>query len=78
MDVQFPCLLRLGRHSKQARDERNPAGAVSFVSPLYLPFPHAAQHLIAVERPPHCLQGREAHARFDEPTIHTPLNILCQ
>src|SRR5947209_5174814 len=38
MDVQLPFLLRLGRHSKQARDERHLACDVPFVYPL--PFPH--------------------------------------
>jgi hypothetical protein len=59
--------LRLGRHSKQARDERNLACDVSFVYPLHLPFPHDVHHLIALERPPRCLEGKEAHTKFDEP-----------
>lgn len=67
MDVQLPFLLRLGCHSKQARDERNLACDVPFVSPLHLPFPHEVHHLIALKRPPRRLQGKEAHARFDEP-----------
>ena len=52
MDVLLPFLLRLGRHPKQARDERYLACDVSFVYPLHLPFPQDVYHLIALERPP--------------------------
>lgn len=60
-------LLRLGCHSEQARDERNLACDVSFVYSLHLSFPHVVHHLIALERPPSCLQGKEALVKFDEP-----------
>jgi hypothetical protein len=62
-----PYFLRLGRHSKQARDERYLAGDVSFVYSLHLAFPHDVQHFITLERSLHGLEGKEAHAKFDEP-----------
>jgi hypothetical protein len=34
---------------------------------LYLSFPHEVYHFIALECPPRCLQGKEAHAKLDEP-----------
>ncbi len=82
MGVQLPFLLRLGRHSKQLGDERNLASDISFVYPLHLPFPHDVHHLIALERSPRCLQGKEAHARFDEPfdeaaiLLHNVVEVL--
>jgi hypothetical protein len=66
-----PFLAALSRRSKQARDDRNLACDVSFIYPLRVPFPHAVHHLLALERPQRCLQGKEAHSRFDEPFDET-------
>ena len=78
MGVQLPFLLRLDRRFKKARDERYLACDVSFIYPLQLPFPHNVHHLIALERPPRCLQGIEAHANFDEAVIlpHDVVKVL--
>jgi hypothetical protein len=58
-------LLSLGRHSKQAGDERNLPQDVPFFDTAHLSFPHHVHHLISMSRVPCGLKGKEAQPWFD-------------
>jgi hypothetical protein len=49
MGRKLPFLLRLGRHSKQAGDERHLPEDVSFFHATHLPFPDHVHHLVALQ-----------------------------
>jgi hypothetical protein len=61
-----PFLLSLGRHSKQAGDERCLTWAVSFVPPSHLSFPNHVHHLVSLSCSPRALEGKEAQSWLDE------------
>jgi hypothetical protein len=48
--MKLPFLLSLGRHSKQAGDERNLPQTVPFFDASHLPFPDHVHHLVSLQR----------------------------
>jgi hypothetical protein len=60
-------LFRLGSHSKQVGNEPGLLAAVSFVSPVHLPFPQHVHHLVPLQRSPRRLEGTEPQSWLDEP-----------
>ena len=67
MDVKPHLLLSLGRHSKQAGDERHLPQDVSFFHAAHLAFPDHVHDLVSLQGSPRTLEGKEAHPRLDQP-----------
>ena len=60
-------MLGLGRHSKEAGDEGDLPGDVSFAHPADLSLAKHVHDLVALQRSPGRFQGKEAHPRLDQP-----------
>lgn len=59
-------MLRLGCHSKEAGDDGNLPGNVSFPHPSHLSLPNHVHHLVSLQRSPCRFKGKEAHPRLDQ------------
>src|SRR5437773_8010643 len=67
MGMKLPFLLSLGRHSKQAGDERHLPLDGSFAHPSDLSLANHVHDLIPLERSPCRFNGKEAHPWLDQP-----------
>ncbi len=69
--MKFPFLLSLGCHSKQAGDEGDLPLDVSFAHPSDLSLSNHVHDLVALQRSPCSLEGKEAHPWLDQPLDKT-------
>jgi hypothetical protein len=69
-------LLRLGGHSKQAGDEGDLPGDISFAHPSDLSLANHVHDLVALERSPCRFQRKEAHPRLDQPFDEAVVRVL--
>ncbi len=69
MGRKLPFLLRLGRHSKQAGDERHLPRALSCVHPMHRSRANQVHRFIALERSSCRFHGKEAQPWFDQPLM---------
>src|SRR6266700_6687575 len=67
MGMKLPFLLSLCRHSKQAGNEGDLPGDVSFAHPSDLSLTNQVHDLVSLERSPCRLKGKEAHPGLDQP-----------
>ena len=65
--MKLPFLLSLGRHSKQAGDERHLPLDVSFAHPSDLSLANHVHDLIPLKRSPCRFHGKEAQPWLDQP-----------
>ena len=68
-------MLCLGRHAKEAGDEGDLPGDISFAYPSDLSLANHVHHLVPLERSPGRFQRKEAHPWFDQP-FDEPMVLL--